>query len=170
VHVLKDTKTNIVVGGVTISPLKQEVLEKLIALEIDETQVKPEDYRPYTTDHPQGCYIIGIIARPGLSEKYYASRLLRAALQYLIELLERGVIIRRLYTVATTEDGDRLAQSLHFTQLSGEWEGKYEDFRRPYVLDLAAKENQSKLIGQYQKHLRNLERRRKRYKKQSSVK
>ena len=169
VHVLKDTKTDVVVGGVTISPLKQDVLEKLIALEIDETQVKPEDYRPYTTEHPQDCYIIGIIARPGLSEKYYASRLLHAALHYLIELLERGVIIRRLYTVATTEDGDRLAQSLHFTRLSGEWEGKYEDFRRPYVLDLAAKESQSKLISTYQKHLRNLERRRKRYKKQSSV-
>lgn len=168
IHVLKDTKTNIVVGGVTISPLKSEVLDRLIKLEIDETQVRPEDYRPYTADHPQDCYVIGIVTRPGIAEKYYASRLLHAALNYLIELLESGITIRKVYTVATTEDGDRLAQNLHFTRLPGEWKGEYEDFRHPYVLDLEVKETKSRLINKYLKHKANLERRRKRYKKQAT--
>ena len=167
IHVLKDKLTNAVVGGVTISPLKEKVLEKLIRLEIDETQVKPEDYRPYIPGHPQDCYVIGIIARPGLTEKYYASRLLHAALNYLIELLERGVVIRRIYTVATTEDGDKLAQALGFTRLPGEWRGKYEDFRHPYILDLEAAQSKSKLINSYMRQKANRERRRKRYEKQT---
>lgn len=131
-----------VVGGVTISPLRPEILEKLIRLEIDETQVKPEDYRPYTKSHPQDCYVISIVARPGIAEKYYASRLFQAALNHLIELLENGITIRKVYTVATTEDGDRLAQRLHFTRLPGEWKGEYEDFRHPLCPRFRSKRNE----------------------------
>lgn len=166
IHVLKDRQTNEVVGGVTLSPLKYDVLQKLISLEISETEIKPEDYRPYSTEQPQDCYLVGIIARPGIAEKYYASRLIHATLNYLIELLERGVIIRRIYTVATTEDGDKLARELHFTKLPGEWKGEYEDFRKPYVLYLDTKESKSILVNKYLRHKKNLERRRKRYEKQ----
>jgi len=165
IHVLKDTKTNTVLGGFTMSPLNTSVLEKLIKLEINETEVRPEDYRPYVTDSPQDCYIIGIVTRPGLTEKYYASRLLHAILDYLIELLERGIIIRRIYTVATTEEGDKLAQGLYFTPLPGEWKGTYEDFRHPYILDLETQDSKSKLVNRYLLHKKNLERRRKRYQK-----
>jgi predicted DNA-binding transcriptional regulator AlpA len=166
-HVLKDTKTNTVLGGITISPLKQSVLERLTRLEIDETQIRPEDYQPFVPGQTQDCYVIGIIARPGVNEKYYAGRLLQGALDYLIELLDKGVIIKRIYTVATTEDGERLAQSLGFKALPGEWQGRYEDFRHPYVLDLETKESKSKLVNKYLQHKKNLKRRRKRYEKQA---
>ncbi len=165
--VLKDTQTNTVLGGITISPIRQEVLEKLINLEIDETQIQPEDYQPYTTDHPQDCYVVGIIARPGIGEKFYAGRLMKAALDYLIRLLNKGIIIRRVYTVATTEDGDKLAQSLYLTPLPGETKTQYEEFRRPYMLDLEVKESKSKLVNRYLKQRQNLERRRKRYQRQA---
>lgn len=167
-HVLKDGRTGQVLGGITMSPLKHDVLQKLISLEYDETDIKPEDYRPYTTEHPQDCYVVGIIARPGVGEKYYGSRLLYSALTYLIELLERGIIIRRIYTVATTESGEKLAKNLGFTHLPGEWTGEHEDFRRPYVLYLDAKESDSTLIRKYLRYKKNLERRRKRYEKQAS--
>lgn len=170
IHVLKDIKTNTVLGGVTISPLKHDVLEKLIRLEIDETQVKPEDYCKYTTDKPQACYVIGIIARPSITETYYASRLLHAALNYLIELLERGVTIKSIYTVATTEEGDKLAQKLDMTRLPGEWKGEHEDFRHPYILDLEAKESKSVFVNKYLQHKKNLVRRQMRYKRQTSAK
>ena len=169
IHVLKDTKTNTVLGGITMSPLKQNILERLIRLEIDETQIKPEDYLPFTTGKPIDSYVIGIIARPGIGEKYYAGRLLYAALDYLIELLERGVIIHRIYTIATTTDGERIVKELGFNRLPGEWQGEYEDFRHPYILDLEAKNNKSKLVQQYLNHKKNLERRKKRYNKVSSV-
>ena len=109
----------------------------------------------------------GIITRPGITEQYYAGKLLYRVLNYLIELLEKGVVIKRIYTVATTEDGDRLARKLHFTPLPGEWQGEFEDFRHPYVLDLETKESQSKLINKYLLNKKNLERRRKRYERQA---
>ncbi len=168
-HVLKDMKTNTVQGGVTISPLKQNVLEKLLRLEIDETQIKPEDYRPFSIENPQDCYVIGIVARPGITERYYASRLLHGALNFLVELLERGVVIKHIYTVATTEDGDKLAQDLHMEPIPGEWKGEYEEFRHPYVLNLEAKESKSVFINKYLKYKKNLERRKKRYQKQLST-
>ncbi len=168
--VLKDTRTNTVLGGVAMSPIKQEVLEKLINLEIDETQIRPEDYQPYVTDHPQDCYVVGIITRPGIGEKFYAGRLMKAALDYFIGLLDKGTIIRRLYTVATTETGDKLARSLHLTPLPGAIKTQYEAFRRPYVLDLEVKESQSKLVNRYLKQRQKLERRRKRYQKQAPYK
>jgi hypothetical protein len=165
--VLKDTRTTTVLGSITLSPLKQEVLEKLINLEIDETQIQPEDYRPYTTDHPQDCYIVGMIARPGIGEKFYAGRLMKATLDYLIRLLDSGVVIRRIYTVATTNEGDKLAQNLHLIPLPGEIKTEHEEFRRPYVLDLEAKESGSKLINTYLRYKKNLERRRRRYQRQA---
>jgi excisionase family DNA binding protein len=168
-HVLKDMKINMVVGGLTMSPIKMDILERLVRLEIDETQVKPEDYLPYTANVPLDCYIIGIVVRPGIAATYYGSRLLQAALNYMIELLNRGVIIRRIYTVATTNDGERLARRLHFTHLRSNWMGEHEDFRHSYVLDLENAESKSRLVKKYLKYRMNLERRRKRYKKQSQT-
>lgn len=167
IHVLKDTKTDTVLGGITLSPLKREVLEKLLRLEIDETQVKPGDYLPFEPGKTGDCYVIGIITRPGITEQYYAGKLLYGALNYLVELLEKGVVIKRIYTVATTDDGDRLARKLHFTPLPGEWQGQFEDFRHPYVLNLETKESKSKLINKYLLSKKNLERRRKRYERQA---
>lgn len=169
IHVLKDTKTNMVVGGITMSPIRKDILEKLIRLEIDETQVKPEDYLPYTANAPLDCYIIGIVVRPNVVATYYGSRLLQATLNYMIELLNRGVIFRRIYTVATTNDGERLARRLHFTLLHSNWTGEHEDFRHAYVLDLESTESKSRLVKKYLKHRVNLERRRKRYKKQRQI-
>jgi excisionase family DNA binding protein len=166
-HVLKDTKTNTVLGGITLSPLKPSVLEKLIELEIDETEIKPEDYQPFTADHPQDCYIVGIVARPSLIETYYAGKLLRAATEYLISLLDRGIIIRRIYTVATTKQGDRLAQSFHFTLLKANLDVQNEEFRKSYVLNLEDANNSSKLVKAYLQARKNMERRVKRYKKQA---
>ena len=148
--------------------MREEALSKLITLEIDETQIKPEDYLPYSSIYPQDCYVVGIIVRPDIAQQYYAGKLIYACKDYLIELLERGIIIRRIYTVAMTEEGDRIARSLHFTPLATgkEWQGIYEDFRRPYVLDLGDKTSKSKLVKEYQRHMMNRERRLKRYKRQ----
>ena len=166
IHVLKDSKTNTVVGGISISPIKPDVLEKLIRLEIDEAQIKPEDFLPYTTEAPLDCYVIDFVVRPGLIMIYYGSKLLQTTLDFFIELLNRGVVIRCIYAVAITKDGERLAKRLHFTLLHSDWTGEQADFRHSYVLDLENTESKSRLVKRYLKQRRNLERRRRRYKKQ----
>src|SRR5258706_4501809 len=165
IHILKDSKTNTVVGGISISPIKPDVLEKLISLEIDEAQIKPEDYLPYTTDPPLDCYIIDFAVRPDLMATYYGSKLLQATLDYFIELLNRGVVIRRIYAAAITKSGERLAKGLHFKLLQSDWTREHEEFRHSYVLDLENTASNSRLVKQYLKQRRNLERRRRWYKK-----
>jgi predicted DNA-binding transcriptional regulator AlpA len=169
IHILKDSKTNTVVGGISISPIKPDVLEKLISLEIDEAQIKPEDYLPYTTDPPLDCYIIDFAVRPDLMATYYGSKLLQATLDYFIELLNRGVVIRRIYAAAITKSGERLAKGLHFKLLQSDWTREHEEFRHSYVLDLENTASNSRLVKQYIKQRRNLERRRRWYKKRRHV-
>lgn len=167
IHVLKDIQTNKVVGSITMSPLRSDVLEKLIKLEIDETQIQPEDYLPFAPNAALDCYVISITAEPSMEEKYYGQALLRAILNYLLELLDRGIVIQHIYTVATTKDGEKLAQSIHAKPLQTEWVGEHEAFRHSYVLDLEDPDKKSKLINQYIKKKRNLERRRKRQNKET---
>src|SRR5215469_705008 len=160
IHVLRDSKTNTVVGGVSISPIKPDVLEKLIGLEIDEAQIKPEDFLPYTTDPPLDCYIIDFVVRPDLIATYYGRKLLQATLDYFIELLNRGVVIRRIYAAAVTKSGEQLAKDLHFKLLQSDWTRAHEEFRHAYVLDLENTTSKSRLVKRYLKQQRNLERRR----------
>ncbi len=171
-HVLKDEKAGTVLGYVSMSPMKPGTLDKLIALEMDETSINPDSYLPYTTDTPQDCYIISIAARPGAAGRYYAGKMLHACTDYLLELLEQGIVLQHIYTVATTEDGVRIAQHLNFAPLATEteWKSKYESFRRPYVLNLEDKESRSNFVKEYQKRLINRSRRKKRYTKEDSKK
>lgn len=163
IHVLKDSKTDQVVGSITMAPIKPDVLKKLINLEIDETQVQVEDYLPFTPGEPLDCYVVSVIAAQNVAAKYYASRLLLAVVNYLIDLLERGINIRRIYTVATTEEGENLAQNLNLVSLKTDWQGQHEDFRHSYVLDLEDFSNKSRLVRKFLQKKRNQERRVKRY-------
>jgi hypothetical protein len=161
IHVLKDTKTNTVVGGVSLSPLKPDVLEKLIRLEIDEAQVKPADFLPYTADAPLDCYVIDFVVRPGPNATYYGSKLLQATLDYFIELLNRGVVIRSIYASVISTFGERLVKDLHFTLIQSDWAREHEAFRHSYVLDLENVESKTRFIQKYIRQRRNLERKKK---------
>ena len=151
-----------------MSPMKQDILERLIKLEIDETFLEPKDYLPYTSDDSQDCYIISTAVKPDIAQQYYAGRLVYACTNYFIGLIERGIIIRHIYAVATTKEGARIAESLGFMPLSDEdeWKRRYQEFRRPYILDLT-KEGKSKPIRSYLRYKKNLERRQKRYRRQA---
>ena len=146
IHILKDSKTNTVVGGISASPIKPGVLEKLISLEIDEAQIKPEDFLPYTTDPPLDCYIIDFVVRPDLMATYYGRKLVQATLDYFTGLLNRGVVIRRFYAAAITKSGERLARGLHFKLLERDCTREHEEFRCSYVLEMENTASNSRLV------------------------
>jgi hypothetical protein len=160
-HVLKDRNTHTVLGYISMSPLKQDILERLITLQVDETELQPEHFTPYLVNTPLDCYIVSVGARvgAGIAQHFYAGKLACAVKSYLIELLEKGVIIRRIYAVATSREGERLALSLSFTPLATmeQWQSADEDFRHPYVLDLEDRNSQSKLVKEYQRYKMNRE-------------
>ena len=137
VHVVKDLEADKVLGGVTMSPLADGLIEQLVSLQIDESDLKPSDYRTFSREHAQDCYIVGIVARQEIAEPYYASLILRHALDYLVELAEQGIVLRTLYSVATTSDGERLARRLGFSEIL-HGVGPLGDERRFFRLDLGS--------------------------------
>jgi hypothetical protein len=162
VHVLKDVEANTVLGGVTMSPLRAGVIERLVALEVDESDLTPNDYVPFTTDRPLECYVVGIVARQDVMAPYYASLVLRHASDFLSDLAEQGVTMTRLYTVATTHEGEHLARKLGFTELV-RGAGPLGDSRVSLSLDLEQQKPVSELVARYQAALKNRQRRAKRH-------
>jgi hypothetical protein len=165
VHIVKDLAANKVLAGITMSPLADGLIERLTALQMDESDIQPSDYRPFEPGQPQDCYIVGIVARQDVAEPFYASHVLRHAMDYLAELAERGYILRTLYTVATTEDGVRLACKLGFSEIK-DGKGPLGDERRSYRLDLQQQKPTARLVQRYQLAVKNRTRRAKRYQKQ----
>jgi hypothetical protein len=164
VHVLKDTMQDKVLGGITMSPLAPELIEGLMDLRLDESDITPSSYLPFTPGVEQDCYVIGIVACQDLHATFYASRLLEHAMGYLTELVERGVRLRTLYTVATTEDGERLARKLGFIETK-RGTGPLGDDRAAFRLDLMQSVSSGVFVKRYQQAVKNQQRRAKRYAK-----
>ena len=156
IHVLKNTKTNRVLGCITMSPMKKETLDRLINLEIDENKVPAQDYLPFSPDTVQDIYITNIVIKPAIKEKVYAGKLFVAILEYAKELLEKGIEIRKIYCVATTEEGEKLAKNLQFTLLQTKCIGDQEEFRHSYVLDIQNINSKHKLVKTFQSHMENI--------------
>ncbi len=164
IHVLKDTDSGDVLGSITFSPLADGLIEKLITFKMDESDIKPEDYRPFTTDNPIDCYVVSIIACRDLHTAYYAATLIKRTQQYLVELAERGVTIRSIYTVANTEDGERLSRKIGFSELAS-GTGPLGDARKAFILNMEEKKPKTELIKEYQSVIKNRLRRAKRQQK-----
>ncbi len=167
IHVLKDTATGRVAGSITMSPLADGIIDRLIHFQMDESDIRPEEYRPFTPDMPLDCYVVSIIACYDLRTTFYAAILLRETMRYLIMLAERGVTICRIYTMANTEDGERLARKLGFVGMPA-GKGPLGDERKPFVLDLTEKKPTSDLVKEYQSAIKNRQRRMKRHEKQQT--
>ncbi len=167
VHVLKDTAQDKVLGGITMSPLAPELIEGLIDLRLDESDITPSSYLPFTPGVEQDCYVIGIVACQDLHATFYASRLLEHAMGYLTELVERGVRLRTLYTVATTNEGERLARKLDFVEMK-RGTGPLGDDRVAFKLDLNQSAPSGVFVRRYQQAVKNQQRRAKRYAKDPS--
>lgn len=166
VHVLKDSSSGAVLGGVTMSPLPAALIDGLMSLKLDESDIKPSDYLRFMPGTPQDCYVIGIVVRQDVGATFYASRLLDHAVSYLTELVERGIHLHRLYTVGTTTEGDRLARKLGFEEVrSGH--GPLGDERVAFILNLNAKSPKSALVSRYQAAIKNQKRRARRHVKES---
>jgi hypothetical protein len=162
VHVLKDVEANTVLGGVTMSPLRAGLIERLVSLEVDESELTANDYLPFTNEHSLECYVIGIVARQDVMSPYYASLLLRHASDFLVELAEQGVTVTMLFTVATTHEGEQLARKLGFTEMV-RGTGPLGDNRVSLSLDLDQQKPVSDLVARYQAAVKNRKRRAKRH-------
>ena len=147
-----------------MSPLPATLIDGVMSLQLDESDIKPSDYLPFTPGTPQDCYVIGIVSRQDVGVTFYASRLLEYAINYLTELIERGITLRTLSTVGTTAEGSRLARKLGFDEVRRGY-GPLGDERVAFKLDLGVKPPKSALVSRYQTALKNQKRRARRHAK-----
>lgn len=164
----KRVSNGIILGGIALSPLKLSTLQQLLRFERDESEVARErghelEVQRPTLDAPIDVFVWDMVARPGLSSSYIGGLLLRAGLRYAESLLEHGVAIGTLSTIATTDAGDQLAQRLGFEQLprpeSKASSRSSTPLPRPYVLDVLQGSRAALLIRDYRQAYRNARRR-----------
>ena len=152
IHVLKDTKTDTVLGGITLSPLKQNILEKLIRLEIDETQVKPEDYLPFEPEKQRIAMLSVSLLDPASLRTVLRWKATLRSLR-LFGRVTRKRCGHQTYLYSSHNRRWRpLSAKTTIQAFTGRVAGPFEDFRHPYVLDLKPKKtDQSLLVSIYRR-------------------
>jgi hypothetical protein len=138
----------IVVGFVTLKPLRSETIEKYIAGTMQVKEIRADDILPFTPGTPLECEA-GIAVRAGVqNSKKYAMRLIAGMIKVAYRLAERRVIIRRIYTRSSTPDGIQLARGLGFEDITQEAASS----ARLFVLDLET--SRSPFVQQYKRILK----------------
>lgn len=108
-----------IVGYLTFVPLRPETIEDLMTLRRYAKDLTAEDILPYTPNEPVDVYGMAIGVRPGFSnnqKRAFGVRLILGAMDALLDLGRRGIIIRNIIAHSFTPDGIRLMRHLGFTE------------------------------------------------------
>lgn len=164
----KSASRGTVLGGIALSPLKLPTLRQLLRFERNETEVARERDHELEVQRPSlddliDVFVWDMLVRPGQSSAYVGALLLRASLRYAELLLECGIAIGTLSTIATTDAGDHLAQRLGFELLptpeSKAPSRPSKRLPRSYVLDVLQGSRATPLVREYRQVYRNARRR-----------
>ena len=125
-------KNAIVTGYITLLPLKPEIMKLLMNGDIGTKDIRSFDILPFTPNNPLECWV-GIAVKPGvyMPEKY-AIRLIAGIRKVMIELIKKGIIIKRLWAKSETPDGIKLCKDLGFEEI----EPETKRMPRKFVLDM----------------------------------
>lgn len=105
-----------ILGYVTIMPLKHDVIEKLMEGKIRGWDIKASDVLPYVPEKPVECYVGAAIKAGVQHQEKYGMRLLSGTMKELREFAKQGIIIKKLYAVSDTPDGEKLSRDLGFEE------------------------------------------------------
>lgn len=142
-------REGIVIGYITIMPMKHQIIEKLMRGEIRGWDIKPDDILPFMPGVPLECYV-GVAVRPGVYKpERYGMRLLIGILDQLNEYARKGIFIKKMYAVSDTPDGVKLSRNLGFKE---EPPALGSTFRQ-YILD--TEESDSPFVKEYMKNLKS---------------
>jgi hypothetical protein len=135
-------------GALTVIPMREEIIFRLLAGEMKEAEITPEQVLPYEPGHQYTCYVASVAMRP--EHRQHFGRLLHSFLDFWYEQYP-GVQITRLYGFALggeDSDGVRLIRKLYFAPRYdiGDGENIYELRLDHY--------NPSPIIQQFQQSLR----------------
>jgi hypothetical protein len=99
-------------GAVTVMPLREETLFRLLRQEIEERDIKPEDILPYEEGHDYSCYVASLLIRP--EHRVHLRKLLQSMFDYWCDLYPT-IKISSLYANVTSEQGMQVVHHLFFS-------------------------------------------------------
>lgn len=116
---------DIIVGYLGVVPIKDDVAERIMgeteaarsALLTSMTEVvTPENILMFEPGEAKNIYLIAVV-KQGLSRsKYYGMKLISGGFDILKDYAQRGIFVKKLYSVSRTPDGIKLCKDLGFTE------------------------------------------------------
>ena len=134
-------------GAVTVMPLVEETLFRLLRHEMEERDIKPEDILPYEGGNEYSCYVTSLLIRP--EHRVHLRTLLQSLFDYWCEQYPQ-IKISRLYADVTSEQGMYVVHHLFFSPL-------YDFPDTAFELRPLRAGNPSSLVSQFQRCIRQKE-------------
>jgi hypothetical protein len=134
-------------GAVTVMPLREEVINRLLRQEMEERDIKPEDILPYERGNDYSCYVASLLIRP--EHRVHLRKLLQSIFDYWCEQYPQ-IKISRLYANVTSEEGMHVIHHLFFSP-------RYDLGDTIFELRPLRAGNPSSLVKQFQCCLRQKE-------------
>lgn len=116
-----------IVGYVSILPLSNETVTRLIRDEIKTSDITANEILNFVPGQPLHIYILAMCVDPACTyaqKRTYGSRLLFGLMAFLFDLAQRGVEIESITSRSWTGDGVRLLRHMNIPQLRSPVPGK----------------------------------------------
>ena len=134
-------------GALTIMPLPEALIHRLLKHEIHERDIRPDDVLTYEPDHVYDGYVASVIIRP--QYQLHLRSLIQSMLDFWCQ--QYPVIrLRRLYAFGATSQGRRFIHHLFFSP-------RYDLGSNAWELDPMSEDNPSRLIASFQDCIKSKE-------------
>ncbi|HYU76595.1 MAG TPA: hypothetical protein VEL31_28325, partial [Ktedonobacteraceae bacterium] len=127
-------------GAITIMPLKEETIFKLLRGDLEERNITPDDILIFEDGGIYDGYVLSAVISPKHRESF--KMLLDSVFDYWCERYPR-VQFRRFYTLASSPEGEDMVRKLFFAP-------RYDLGENAYELDLRRR-NPSPLVKKFQR-------------------
>ncbi len=136
-----------IVGYFSLVPLRPETIDNLLHRRRLARDLSAEDILSYIPGVPVDLYAMAIGVRPGVSlsqKRTWGEKLLLGARRIIVELGQRGIVIRTVKAHSSTPDGINLMRHIGFTEVVSSIPGMHdfiidvEQSGLPFVMDYKA--------------------------------
>jgi hypothetical protein len=134
-------------GALTIMPLPEELIYRLLRQEISEREIKPEDIFVYEPGRAYHGYIASVIVRP--QHQAHLRSLVQSMLDFWCQEYPE-IRLQKLYAYGASAEGRRLIRHLFFSR-------RYDLGNNAWELDPMDQGNPSRLITSFQECIKRKE-------------
>ncbi len=136
-----------IVGYFSLIPLRPETIDDLLHRRRFAKDLSAEDILSYAPGVPVDLYAMAIGVRPGVSlsqKRTWGEKLLLGARRIIVELGQRGIVIRAIKAHSSTPDGINLMRHTGFTEVVSSIPGMHdfvidvEQSGLPFMMDYKA--------------------------------